>query len=62
MQVAVDQRRRRQPTLRVERPRGVGVQVRANPGEAAVLHGEVDDRVADTHISDQEVHRVTVNR
>jgi hypothetical protein len=62
VEVTVDQRRRRQPALRVDRLPRVKIELRADAGEAPVLDRNVHDPVADAHISDEEVHRVTVNR
>ena len=61
MEVAVHERRRREPAFGVERPGGVDVQIRADPHEASALGGQVDDPVAHPYISNEEVHRVTVN-
>src|SRR6266540_3806776 len=62
VEVAVDQRRGREPALGVDRLRRVGVQAGADPDKAAVLDGDVHDLSVDTYISDEEVHRVTLNR
>ena len=62
MQVAVHEWGRRKPAFGVQRPGGVDVELRADPYEPAVLGGEVDQPFAQPYISNEEVHRATVNR
>src|SRR5262249_35517367 len=62
VQVAIDQRRRRQPPVRLDHLPGVGVEVGPDPDEAPAPDRDVDDAVADAYVPNEEVHRVTVLR
>jgi hypothetical protein len=46
MQMTVDQRRRCEPSLGVQRTIGVDAQIRADACEPTVLDGEIDEAVA----------------
>jgi hypothetical protein len=61
VEVAVDERRRRQAALGVHDLCRIRVEPRPDPYEAAVLDPDVDDLLADTYVANEEVHRVTVN-
>jgi hypothetical protein len=62
MQVGIHERRRREPALCLDDPRGVRVEPRPDPDEPAALDPHVDDLLADAYVANEEVHRVTVNR
>ena len=61
MEVAVDQRGRRQPALGIDHLRRVRVEPGPEAHEPAALDPHVHDLLADTYVANEEVHRVTVN-